>query len=216
MPVKNYNKKYLFYSLLSLLSVSSLLSLLFINKIDKINGIPVLKLLKSMNSSKIINNNINSNNINSTINSNKINDTNNDETIKTKLNNNYTNEIERINTTEGLDKNYTINGTINGTIVKQSVIYDMSINNFIGEVIIYYNTTYHKHHYCKINIIISTQVNLLYISEYMYYYYNFDKNINLICNDYDCVESFNYNRNIEKNKYYKCNILNNIQIKDEL
>ena len=221
MLLKINSKKYLSYSLLSLLS---LLSLVFINKIDETNGMPILKLLKSNSHDKIINNNNNINNININININKINDTNNDEIIKPKLynnngkteiNNNYNNEIERIKTTEVLDKNY----TINGTIIKQSIIYDMTINNFIGEVIIYYNNTYHKHYkhyYCKINIIIPTQVNASYITEYIYYYYNFDKKINLICNDYNCLELFNYNRNTNQNAYYKCTILDTIQLKDEL
>ena len=218
IPVTFYCKKYLLYSLLSLLS------LLFINKIDETNGMPILKLLKSNSHDKIINNN-NINNININININKINDTNNDEiikpklynnnnddTIKTKINNNYNNEIERIKTTEVLDKNY----TINGTIIKQSIIYDDTINNFIGEVLIYYNNTYHNHHYCKIHIIIPNQLNASYIHKYIYYYYDFNKKIKLICNYYDCLELFKYNKNTNQNVYYKCTILDTIKLKDEL
>jgi hypothetical protein len=186
MPVKMPVKLYCKkYLLHSLLSVLSLLSLLSLIFINKIDKTNGMPILKLLKTNS-----------------------------SDKIINNYNNEIERIKTTEVLDKNY----TINGTIIKQSIIYDDTLNNFIGEVLIYYNNTYHKNHkhfYCKINIIIPTQVNASYITEYIYYYYNFDKTITLICNEYDCLELFNYNGSTNQNVYYKCNILDNIQLKDE-
>ena len=120
--------------------------------------------------------------------------------------------MERIETKEILDKNY----TVIGSIVKQSIIYDKNINNFLGEVIIHYNNIYHYHNYCKINIVISKKINVMYIRKYIYNIYNFDRQIKLICNYYDCLELFGYKTNINKNEFYKCNILDNTQIKDEL
>ena len=122
------------------------------------------------------------------------------------------NKVERLETKEILGKNYT---TI-GSIVKQSIIYDRQKNNFLGEIIINYNNTYHNHHYCKINIVISKKINVMYIRKYIYNFYNFDRQIKLICNYYDCLELFNYKKDINQNEFYKCNILDTIQLKDEL
>jgi len=122
------------------------------------------------------------------------------------------NNVERIETKEILGKNYT---TI-GSIVKQSIIYDRQKNNFLGEIIINYNNSYHYHHYCKINIVISKKINVMYIRKYIYNFYNFDRQIKLICNYYDCIELFAYKKDINQNEFYKCNILDTIQLKDEL
>ena len=109
-----------------------------------------------------------------------------------------------------------INQCFTNNIIKQSIIYDNTINNFIGEALIYYNNTYHNHHYCKIHIIIPNQLNASYIRKYIYYYYDFNRNVKLICNYYDCLELFKYNKNTNQNVYYKCTILDTIKLKDEL
>jgi len=219
----------------------SFIGLLCINNITKINGASILKLVKYNNEETVeaINkhnynqNNIN-NHININININKVNDTKNNKKINIDINNknnktteliNETNEnqilnenkiqnnkVERLDSKETLGKNYT---TI-GNIVKQSIIYDKNINNFLGEVIIHYNNTYHNHHYCKINIVISEKINVMYIRKYIYNFYNFNRQIKLVCNYYDCIELFNYKKDINQNKFYKCNILDTIQLKDEL
>ena len=174
-------------------------------------------------------NNIN-NHININININKINNTKNDKTIETNINNknnetleiineinqnqvlNQNNKIERLDSKEILGKNY----TVNGNIVKQSIIYDRQKNNFLGEIIINYNNSYHYHHYCKINIVISKKINVMYIRKYIYNFYNFERQIKLVCNYYDCLELFDYKTDINQYEFYKCNILNTIQLKDEL
>jgi len=176
-------------------------------------------------------NNIN-NHININININKVNDTKNNKKIDIDINNknnkttelineinqnqvlneNQNNKVDRVETKEILDKNY----TVIGSVVKQSIIYNKHINNFLGEVIIHYNNIYHNHHYCKINIVISKKINVMYIRKYIYNFYNFNRQINLICNYYDCLELFNYKTDINQDEFYKCNILNTIQLKDEL
>jgi len=198
----------------------SFIGLLCINNISKTNGTSILKLVKyndeetneKSNEELSNKNNYNQNNINNhiniNININKINETT--EIINEK--NTKNNNVERIETKEILGKNYT---TI-GNIVKQSIIYDKNINNFLGEVIIHYNNTYHNHHYCKINIVISKKINVMYIRKYIYNFYNFDRKIKLICNYYDCLELFDYKKDINQNEFYKCNILDTIQLKDEL
>ena len=174
----------------------SFIGLLCINNITKINGASILKLVKYNNEEPMDEptnkhnynqNNIN-NHININININKVNDTKNNKKINIDINNknnktteliNETNEnqilnenkiqnnkVERLDSKETLGKNYT---TI-GNIVKQSIIYDKNINNFLGEVIIHYNNTYHNHHYCKINIVISEKINVMYIRKYIYSY----------------------------------------------
>ena len=200
--------------------VLSFISLLCINNISKTNGTSILKLVKyndeetneKSNEELSNKNNYNQNNINNhiniNININKINETT--EIINEK--NTKNNNVERIETKEILGKNYT---TI-GNIVKQSIIYDKNINNFLGEIIINYNNSYHNHHYCKINIVISKKINVMYIRKYIYNFYNFDRQIKLICNYYDCLELFNYKKDINQNEFYKCNILDTIQLKDEL
>ena len=220
--------------------VLSFISLLCINNINKINGASILKLVKYNNketneksNEELSNkNNYNQNNINNhiniNININKVNDTKNNKKIDIDINNknnktteliNETNEnkiqnnkVERLDSKEILGKNYT---TI-GNIVKQSIIYDRKQNNFLGEIIINYNNSYHNHHYCKINIVISEKINVMYIRKYIYNFYNFDRQIKLICNYYDCLELFNYKKDINQNEFYKCNILDTIQLKDEL
>ena len=220
----------------------SFIGLLCINNINKINGASILKLVKYNNEEPMEEptnkhnynqNNIN-NHININININKVNDTKNNKKINININNknnktteliNETNEnqilnenkiqnnkVERLDSKEILGKNYT---TI-GNIVKQSIIYDKNINNFLGEVIIHYNNTYHNHHYCKINIVISEKINVMYIRKYIYNFYNFNRQIKLVCNYYDCLELFNYKKDINQNEFYKCNILDTIQLKDEL
>jgi len=220
----------------------SFIGLLCINNINKINGASILKLVKYNNEEPMEEptnkhnynqNNIN-NHININININKVNDTKNNKKINIDINNknnktteliNETNEnqilnenkiqnnkVERLDSKEILGKNYT---TI-GNIVKQSIIYDKNINNFLGEVIIHYNNTYHNHHYCKINIVISEKINVMYIRKYIYNFYNFNRQIKLVCNYYDCLELFNYKKDINQNEFYKCNILDTIQLKDEL
>jgi len=158
---------------------------------------------------------INETNENQILNENKI-QNNNVERIETKeilgKKNTKNNNVERIETKEILGKNYT---TI-GSIVKQSIIYDRQKNNFLGEIIINYNNSYHYHHYCKINIVISKKINVMYIRKYIYNFYNFDRQIKLICNYYDCLELFDYKKDINQNEFYKCNILDTIQLKDEL
>ena len=210
--------------------VLSFIGLLCINNINKTNGASILKLVKynnkesneeSTNKHNYNQNNIN-NHININININKVNDTKNNKKIENDINNKTTeiinekyienNNMERIETKEILDKNY----TVIGSIVKQSIIYDKNINNFLGEVIIHYNNIYHNHHYCKINIVISKKINVMYIRKYIYNFYNFNRQINLICNYYDCLELFNYKTDINQDEFYKCNILNTIQLKDEL
>jgi len=198
----------------------SFIGLLCINNISKTNGTSILKLVKyndeetneKSNEELSNKNNYNQNNINNhiniNININKINETT--EIINEK--NTKNNNVERIETKEILGKNYT---TI-GNIVKQSIIYDKNINNFLGEIIINYNNSYHNHHYCKINIVISKKINVMYIRKYIYNFYNFDRQIKLICNYYDCLELFNYKKDINQNEFYKCNILDTIQLKDEL
>ena len=217
--------------------VLCLIGLLSINNINKTNGASILKLVKYNNeetNKELSNkNNYNQNNINNhiniNININKINETTEIINETTEIINetteiiNETTEIinekyiennnkERIETKEILGKNYT---TI-GSIVKQSIIYDRQKNNFLGEIIINYNNSYHYHHYCKINIVISKKINVMYIRKYIYNFYNFDRQIKLICNYYDCLELFDYKTDINKNEFYKCNILDNTQIKDEL
>jgi len=217
--------------------VLCLIGLLSINNINKTNGASILKLVKYNNeetNKELSNkNNYNQNNINNhiniNININKINETTEIINETTEIINetteiiNETTEIinekyiennnkERIETKEILGKNYT---TI-GSIVKQSIIYDRQKNNFLGEIIINYNNSYHYHHYCKINIGISKKINVMYIRKYIYNFYNFDRQIKLICNYYDCLELFDYKTDINKNEFYKCNILDNTQIKDEL
>jgi len=209
----------------------SFIGLLCINNINKINGASILKLVRYNNeetneksNEELSNkNNYNQNNINNhiniNININKINETINETTeiinetteiINKK--NTKNNNVERIETKEILGKNYT---TI-GSIFKQSIIYDRKQNNFLGEIIINYNNSYHNHHYCKINIVISKKINVMYIRKYIYNFYNFDRQIKLICNYYDCLELFNYKKDINQNEFYKCNILDTIQLKDEL
>jgi len=234
MIFKNSNKtnKYIYICLY-------FISLLFINNINKINGVSILKLLNNEDITEESPNNYNQNNKNNinininnniNININNLNDTKNDKSIDYKLNNKTTdilnqtqiqrlneknshnNKVERIDKKEILDKKY----RVIGNIVKQSIVYDKKINKFLAEIIINYNNSYHNHHYCKINIIISKQINVEYIHKYIYSFYNFDKEIKLICNYYDCLELFDYKRNVNKNDYYKCNILDNKQIKDEL
>jgi hypothetical protein len=218
----------------------SFIGLLCINNINKINGASILKLVRYNNeetneksNEELSNkNNYNQNNINNhiniNININKVNDTKNNKKIDIDINNknnktteliNETNEnkiqnnkVERLDSKEILGKNYT---TI-GNIVKQSIIYDKNINNFLGEVIIHYNNTYHNHHYCKINIVISEKINVMYIRKYIYNFYNFDRQIKLVCNYYDCIELFDYKKDMKQYEFYKCNILNTIQLKDEL
>ena len=217
--------------------VLCLIGLLSINNINKTNGASILKLVKYNNeetNKELSNkNNYNQNNINNhiniNININKINETTeiinetteiinetteiiNETTEIINEKNTKNNNVERIETKEILGKNYT---TI-GSIVKQSIIYDRKQNNFLGEVIIHYNNTYHNHHYCKINIVISEKINVMYIRKYIYNFYNFDRQIKLICNYYDCLELFNYKKDINQNEFYKCNILDTIQLKDEL
>ena len=206
-----------------------LIGLLCINNINKINGASILKLVRYNNeetNEKSIEelsnkNNYNQNNINNhiniNININKINETTeiiNETNENQILNENkiQNNKVERLDTKEILGKNYT---TI-GSIVKQSIIYDRKQNNFLGEIIINYNNSYHNHHYCKINIVISEKINVMYIRKYIYNFYNFDRQIKLICNYYDCLELFNYKKDINQNEFYKCNILDTIQLKDEL
>ena len=206
-----------------------LIGLLCINNINKINGASILKLVRYNNeetNEKSIEelsnkNNYNQNNINNhiniNININKINETTeiiNETNENQILNENkiQNNKVERLDTKEILGKNYT---TI-GSIVKQSIIYDRKQNNFLGEIIINYNNSYHNHHYCKINIVISKKINVMYIRKYIYNFYNFDRQIKLICNYYDCLELFNYKKDINQNEFYKCNILDTIQLKDEL
>lgn len=220
----------------------SFIGLLCINNISKTNGTSILKLVKyndeetnvKSNEELSNKNNYNQNNINNhiniNININKINNTKNDKTIETNINNennktieiineinqnqvlNQNNKIERLDSKEILDKNY----TVFGNIVKQSIIYDRQKNNFLGEIIINYNNSYHYHHYCKINIVILKKINVMYIRKYIYNFYNFDRQIKLICNYYDCIELFNYQTDSNQNEFYKCNILNTIQLKDEL
>ena len=214
----------------------SFIGLLCINNINKINGASILKLVRYNNeetneksNEELSNkNNYNQNNINNhiniNININKINETteiiNETTEIINETNENQilnenkiqNNKVERLDTKEILGKNYT---TI-GNIVKQSIIYDRQKNNFLGEIIINYNNTYHNHHYCKINIVISKKINVMYIRKYIYNFYNFDRQIKLICNYYDCLELFNYKKDINQNEFYKCNILDTIQLKDEL
>jgi len=207
--------------------VLSLIGLLCINNINKINGASILKLVRYNNeetneksNEELSNkNNYNQNNINNhiniNININKINETTeiiNETTEIINKKNTKNNNVERIETKEILGKNYT---TI-GSIVKQSIIYDRKQNNFLGEIIINYNNSYHNHHYCKINIVISEKINVMYIRKYIYNFYNFDRQIKLICNYYDCLELFNYKKDINQNEFYKCNILDTIQLKDEL
>ena len=210
--------------------VLCLIGLLSINNINKTNGASILKLVKYNNeetNKELSNkNNYNQNNINNhiniNININKINETTEIINETTEIINETTeiinekyienNNKERIETKEILGKNYT---TI-GSIVKQSIIYDRQKNNFLGEIIINYNNSYHYHHYCKINIGISKKINVMYIRKYIYNFYNFDRQIKLICNYYDCLELFDYKTDINKNEFYKCNILDNTQIKDEL
>jgi len=216
--------------------VLSLIGLLCINNINKINGASILKLVRYNNeetneksNEELSNkNNYNQNNINNhiniNININKINETTeiinettdliNETNENQILNENkiQNNNVERIETKEILGKNYT---TI-GSIVKQSIIYDRKQNNFLGEIIINYNNSYHNHHYCKINIVISKKINVMYIRKYIYNFYNFERQIKLVCNYYDCLELFNYKKDINQNEFYKCNILDTIQLKDEL
>jgi len=204
-----------------------LIGLLCINNINKINGASILKLVRYNNeetneksNEELSNkNNYNQNNINNhiniNININKINETTeiiNETTEIINEKNTKNNNVERIETKEILGKNYT---TI-GSIIKQSIIYDRKQNNFLGEIIINYNNSYHNHHYCKINIVISKKINVMYIRKYIYNFYNFDRQIKLICNYYDCLELFNYKKDINQNEFYKCNILDTIQLKDEL
>ena len=201
--------------------VLSLIGLLCINNINKINGASILKLVRYNNeetneksNEELSNkNNYNQNNINNhiniNININKINETTdliNETTEIINEKNTKNNNVERIETKEILGKNYT---TI-GSIVKQSIIYDRKQNNFLGEIIINYNNSYHNHHYCKINIVISKKINVMYIRKYIYNFYNFDRQIKLICNYYDCLELFNYKKDINQNEFYKCNSLDNI------
>jgi len=221
--------------------VLSFIGLLCINKI---NGASLLKLVQYNNEEPMAEpmaepmeeptnkknynqNNIN-NHININININKVNNTKNDKTIETDINNKnnknnktseiineksiQNNKVDRVETKEILDKNY----TVIGSVVKQSIIYNKHINNFLGEVIIHYNNIYHNHHYCKINIVISKKINVMYIRKYIYNFYNFNRQINLICNYYDCLELFNYKTDINQDEFYKCNILDTIQLKDEL
>ena len=220
----------------------SFIGLLCINNISKTNGTSILKLVKyndeetneKLNEELSNKNNYNQNNINNhiniNININKINNTKNDKTIETNINNknnetleiineinqnqvlNQNNKIERLDSKEILGKNY----TVNGNIVKQSIIYDRQKNNFLGEIIINYNNSYHYHHYCKINIVISKKINVMYIRKYIYNFYNFERQIKLVCNYYDCLELFDYKTDINQYEFYKCNILNTIQLKDEL
>ena len=205
----------------------SFIGLLCINNINKINGASILKLVRYNNeetneksNEELSNkNNYNQNNINNhiniNININKINETTeiiNETTEIINKKNTKNNNVERIETKEILGKNYT---TI-GSIVKQSIIYDRKQNNFLGEIIINYNNSYHNHHYCKINIVISKKINVMYIRKYIYNFYNFERQIKLVCNYYDCLELFNYKKDINQNEFYKCNILDTIQLKDEL
>ena len=207
--------------------VLSVIGLLCINNINKTNGASILKLVKYNNketneksNEELSNkNNYNQNNINNhiniNININKINETTeiiNETTEIINEKNTKNNNVERIETKERLGKNYT---TI-GSIVKQSIIYDRQKNNFLGEIIINYNNSYHNHHYCKINIVISKKINVMYIRKYIYNFYNFERQIKLVCNYYDCLELFNYKKDINQNEFYKCNILDTIQLKDEL
>ena len=211
-----------------------LIGLLCINNINKINGASILKLVRYNNEETNENsneelsnkNNYNQNNINNhiniNININKINETTeiinetteiiNETTEIINEKNTKNNKIERLDSKEILDKNY----TVFGNIVKQSIIYDRQKNNFLGEVLLNYNNIYHNHHYCKINIVISKKINVMYIRKYIYNFYNFDRQIKLICNYYDCLELFNYKKDINQNEFYKCNILDTIQLKDEL
>ena len=214
--------------------VLSFIGLLCINNINKTNGASILKLVRYNNeetneksNEELSNkNNYNQNNINNhiniNININKINETTeiinetteiiNETTEIINEKNTKNNNVERIETKEILGKNYT---TI-GSIVKQSIIYDRKQNNFLGEIIINYNNSYHNHHYCKINIVISKKINVMYIRKYIYNFYNFERQIKLVCNYYDCLELFNYKKDINQNEFYKCNILDTIQLKDEL
>ena len=218
-----------------------LIGLLCINNINKINGASILQLIRDNNEETNVKsneelsnkNNYNQNNINNhiniNININKINDTTeiinntteiinetteiiNETTEIINEKNTKNNNVERIETKEILGKNY----TVIGNIVKQSIIYDRQKNNFLGEIIINYNNSYHNHHYCKINIVISKKINVMYIRKYIYNFYNFDRQIKLICNYYDCLELFDYKKDINQNEFYKCNILDTIQLKDEL
>jgi hypothetical protein len=111
--------------------------------------------------------------------------------------------------------------TINATVIKHSLIYTINTNYITGSVILQYINYIDNHHYCKINIDIPEQKHNTIIYEFIYKYYNLSRNnIQLHCNDKDCIHKlYKY----ENEKYadgkledIKCNILTFKQFNDEL
>ena len=109
-----------------------------------------------------------------------------------------------------LNNNY----TVNATVVKQSIKYNIKSNYITGEIIFVYNNIFDNHYYCRISIDMPEQIKDNIIRNYIYYNYNLGKEINLFCNNEECVEK-KYNHKYDLYKIFTCHILNKYKINDE-
>ena len=109
-----------------------------------------------------------------------------------------------------LNNNY----TVNATVVKQSIKYNIKSNYITGEVIFAYNNIFDNHYYCIILIDIPEQIKESIVRNYMYYNYNLGKELKLFCNHEECVEK-QYNQKYDSYEIFTCHILNKYKINDE-
>ena len=193
------------FILLFVISVSLLYKITESLSLDKIKII--LEYIKTENdTANTVNDNVNNNVIN---NNNKHNVNNNDNKILLSL----------------LQNNY----TVNATIVKHSIIYNIKTQYYTGEVVLFYNNYYDNHYSCKIGINIPEQKTALTIRNYIYYNYNLGKIIKMTCNKYECVCNLQFVFNEEIAQYEKledigkydydyfiCNIIKKSKSNDEL
>ena len=165
---------------------ASILISLIISLNIVVNGFPLFNIFSSSN-----------NNDNSIINNYKI----------TSINEKY--QYIKENNFIVLNDNY----TVNATVVKHSTLYDLKTTYLIGEITFHYNNYFHKHYHCKIIIDIPEQKSDHLIILYINRYYNLGKEIELFCNEEECIQKI-YIYDIVYD-IMTCNILNQKEIKDE-
>jgi hypothetical protein len=110
---------------------------------------------------------------------------------------------------------------INSTVIKHSMIFNTKTNYFTGSVVLEYKNYNDEYQYCKIDFDIKEQRRNDVIYNFIYKYYNLSRNnINLYCNNNECIHKlYKYeNKKYEDGKFEEivCNILNIKQLNDEL
>ena len=115
------------------------------------------------------------------------------------------------------------NFTINATIVKHTLIFNLETYYYSGEIVISYNDynndddddhnennhynrnynhyNHYNNNYCKIKINIPNQKTTYNIYNYIYYNYNLGKDIQLTCNAEECIYILKYVFNIDSNVF---------------